>query len=340
MKLRLGILLSSLMFLLTACNEDSSFQPDFSRLTGFKVKMTDAPLDVEEVIIDLRHVIVFSEKGQRDTLETEAGLYDLLDLQNGEFADIAAGILDFNFVREVRLVLGDDNAVRVNGERFKMEVPSGSSSGLKLKTCIDLSETSEYVLNLDFEANKSVHSTGSGNFILKPVIKVLNEDAHCGGQDGDGDDPDHGDDYGDDDSDGIAFDDLPGQTQEYLDLEYPGYEFEISIDSICGEDEEFLKVTAKKESEEIDVYFDFDGNFVQEESMVNAAEMPGIFQNIIATNYPSYHLDGQVIFLIRKKDIDNTVFYKLPLVKENDSERKTIILDGEGTILCEKAEEG
>lgn len=340
MKLRLGVVLSSLMILITACYEDNQFQPDFSDLTLFKVRMTDAPLDVEEVNIDLKSVIVLGESGQRDTLDSGAGIYNLLDLQGGVFADIGSGILDFNFVREVRLVLGEENTIKVAGEVFTLIVPSSATSGLKLKTCIDLSETSDFVLDLDFDAEKSVHQQGTGDYILRPVIKVLNEGARCGGNPNGGNegDDDGEDDDGEDD-DGLTFEDLPEDAQSYLGEEYTDYEFEVEEGMICGMEGLFFKVTAGSGSEEVFVYFDGDGNFIQEESIVNAADMPGMFQQIISMNYPSYQLDGEVIYMIKESQLDETVTYKLPLVKNNGSERITIIIDGDGTILCETVEE-
>ena len=179
-----GVVFTFLTLMFSSCSEDSDFQPDFSRYTVFRVLLTDNPTNLEEVNIDLKEVEIIG-RGQRNTkvLDTDAGIYNLLDYQNGLTAVIAGAILeDFDYIQEVRLILGDENSVKAGGEVFPLKVSSGSSSGLKIKTktCIDLTETMNYDLILDFDAEKSVKQNGKGDYRLVPVIKALNEDADCG----------------------------------------------------------------------------------------------------------------------------------------------------------------
>ena len=55
-----------------------------NNLTLLNIRLTDAPLDVDEVNIDLQSIWVKGPGGSEEIeLNTNAGIYDLLDLQNG-----------------------------------------------------------------------------------------------------------------------------------------------------------------------------------------------------------------------------------------------------------------
>lgn len=195
LRIQTGVIFSFLALLLSTCNKDQGFQPEFGRYTLFRVHLTDNPTDLEEVNIDLKAVVIIG-RGERQVVELgdEAGIYNLLDYQNGLSTIIGEAVLEnFDYVKEVRLLLGDRNSVKAGGSTFPLKVPSGSSSGLKIKTCIDLSGTMEYDLLLDFDAQKSVKRKSNGQYQLHPVIKVKNEDAWCDDDDGDDDDDDDDD---------------------------------------------------------------------------------------------------------------------------------------------------
>jgi hypothetical protein len=153
---------------------------------------------VEEVNIDLKSVVVISANEAPIPLETEQGIYNLLDYQNGLSTVIAEGLLAVDGIRQIRLILGDNNSVKVNGSVRPLKVPSGQQTGLKIRVCLDLRPHSEYELLLDFDAGRSVVRLGNtGMYLLKPVINVKNEDARCDEED----DNDYEEDDDDDDDD-------------------------------------------------------------------------------------------------------------------------------------------
>ena len=136
-----------------------------------RIHMTDAPVDVDEVNIDLIEVRV---NFNRDTmawipLETNEGVYNLLGLQNGIDSLIAEGTFPADqTVKEVRLVLGSNNSVKVNGQTLPLVIPSGAESGLKIKINKKLNAAIENVL-IDFDAALSLHEEVDG-YKLRPVI--------------------------------------------------------------------------------------------------------------------------------------------------------------------------
>ena len=172
MKKSIFIIAGLVMLLFYSCNKEEA-------TTSFVVRLTDSPGDYEKVNIDIASVQVHVNEGNQSdgwiTLESNEGIYDLLTLTNGTETVIANDNFPSGKVSQLRLVLGDNNSVVVDGEEFAMTVPSGSESGLKVLINADLVEGIAYFVLLDFDAAKSVVSTGSQKYILKPVIKAVTE---------------------------------------------------------------------------------------------------------------------------------------------------------------------
>lgn len=151
---------------LTACNKDID-------QSSLRIRMTDAPAAVEEVNIDLKEVRVNFDKDTSSwiTLQTHAGVYNLLGLQNGIDSLIAQGTFPVDqIVKEIRLVVGPDNSIKANGQVYPLVIPSGEESGLKIKINKKLRATIETVL-IDFDAALSIHEEADG-YKLRPVIKL------------------------------------------------------------------------------------------------------------------------------------------------------------------------
>ena len=84
---------------------------------------------------------------------------------------LAVGTVPTNVLHEIRFVLGSNNSIVVNGINYPLTIPSGSESGLKIKVHKQLNGTLDSLL-IDFDANLSIHQTGQGNYMLKPVLKI------------------------------------------------------------------------------------------------------------------------------------------------------------------------
>ncbi|WP_052184244.1 DUF4382 domain-containing protein [Psychroserpens sp. Hel_I_66] len=166
---------------LTGCNDDdsSSTVQGTSKLT---VRLVDEPGDFEHVYIDIVDVLVKvnndSEDDNWQSLEAiNTGIYDLLELTGGInvlLADeytIPSGTLN-----QIRLVLGNNNTVVIDGISQELTTPSAQQSGLKIQVNETLEPDFEYVFWLDFNVDESIVIAGSsGNIILKPVIRASAE---------------------------------------------------------------------------------------------------------------------------------------------------------------------
>ena len=166
MKSKIIAIFSIPVLFFIACKKESGS-------TALQVRLTDAPAAYDEVNVDIREVNIKMDDDSSSwiSLPTTAGIYNLLDYQNGVDTLIAQAIVTGKTIKEVRLVLGTENTITVGGEVFPLTIPSGSESGLKIKANKSLKEGVDY-LSLDFDAALSVSEELSG-YKLRPVIKIL-----------------------------------------------------------------------------------------------------------------------------------------------------------------------
>lgn len=151
---------------LIACSKEDS-------KTTLRVRLTDNPVNAEEVNVDLLQVRVNYRDDSTGwvNLNTNARVYNLLGLQNGVDTLIASGSIPSNYIKEIRLVLGANNSIKVNGVVYPLTIPSGSESGLKIKVNKKMSGPLDSLI-IDFDAALSIHQQGQGDYKLKPVLKI------------------------------------------------------------------------------------------------------------------------------------------------------------------------
>ena len=139
----------------------------------FRVKLTDDPAAYDEVNVEIIGVEVHSDVDGWQPLAVNSGIYNLLDYVNGADTLIASNDIAVGTVSQIRLLLGDNNTIKVNNQVYPLETPSGQQSGLKINIHAVLEDGVTYIVLLDFDAAKSVNETGNGKYILKPVIKAI-----------------------------------------------------------------------------------------------------------------------------------------------------------------------
>jgi len=165
-------LIFSISLISCSKNENSS-----SGKTQLKVYLTDDPADYDHVFIDVKDVqinVTNDTAGGWQSLSTvNAGTYDLLKLVNDDDTLLASSDIPTGTIEQMRLILGDNNYVVVNGENIPLKTPSAQQSGLKLNIHQSVSSGILYTITLDFDAGKSIVKTGNGNYILKPVIRTV-----------------------------------------------------------------------------------------------------------------------------------------------------------------------
>lgn len=172
----LAILASVLLVVFFSCQKEAGN----GKQTRIKVYLTDAPASYDAVFIDVRDVMIHvsngSSGGWQSLSNVATGTYNLLDLVNGNDTLLAdSDIPDGGAITQVRLVLGPNNYIVVNGNTYPLSTPSAQQSGLKINVHQQLTPGSLYILTLDFDAGRSIVKTGNNNYILKPVIRATFE---------------------------------------------------------------------------------------------------------------------------------------------------------------------
>ncbi|WP_185146978.1 DUF4382 domain-containing protein [Chryseobacterium echinoideorum] len=168
------LILCSSVFLLsvTSCSDSTD---EIATSATLNVRLTDGPADYDAVNIDIQRIEINSNGQWFELNFPNPGIYNLLDLKNGADVFLGQAILPAGNVSQMRMILGSNNSLIKNGIVYPLQTPSAQQSGLKFNWNQNLSGNGAYNVWLDFDAGRSIVTTGNGSFILKPVIKAFSE---------------------------------------------------------------------------------------------------------------------------------------------------------------------
>lgn len=186
------LLTLTLSFLLTACGGGGGGGNDTSTFTSqgtVSVSLTDSPAcGFDEVNVTITKVRVH-QTGSAD--ENSGGWSDitlaapqkvnLLDLVNGNLLALGSTTLVAGQYNQLRLVLQPNtvasplanSVVPTGGVETALTTPSGVQNGLKINEAFSIGANQTTALTLDFDACKSIVTSGAGNYLLKPVLSVI-----------------------------------------------------------------------------------------------------------------------------------------------------------------------
>lgn len=141
------------------------------------VMMTDAPGDYLHVNVDVQRVEVHYASGNAGwvALNTHAGVYDLLALQNNVTAVLAGNVqLPAGKITQLRLILGSNNTVMLKDSTVHpLTIPSSANTGIKIDVNgAVVPNNATVTVTLDYDADASINLGGNGVFTMNPVIKV------------------------------------------------------------------------------------------------------------------------------------------------------------------------
>jgi hypothetical protein len=169
------LVLFSTVILLAACNKSDSKDAMTAGKATMSVYLTDGPGPYDAVKIDLRSIEVNSDSSDNGWKQLDVihpGVYNLFRLRNGLDTLIASGELPAGKISQIRLILGPNNSVVLDGVSYPLETPSAQQSGIKLNINAELTAGVDYKIWTDFDGNRSIVRTGNNKFILKPVIRI------------------------------------------------------------------------------------------------------------------------------------------------------------------------
>ena len=156
----LALAVAVLSFFLFSCSKNDTGK------VRLQVALTDGPGNYEAVNIDVQDVLINysddADKGWTSLGGVEAGTYDVLQLANGKDAILADAQINSGKIQQIRLLLGPNNFVKINGQTYDLKTPSAQQSGLKLNIHQEVQEGMAYKLLMDFDASRSIVATGNG----------------------------------------------------------------------------------------------------------------------------------------------------------------------------------
>lgn len=170
----IGVAIVSLAFI-QSCNNDSA-----NNTARVQLVLVDAPGDYLEVnveIIDIQYNSSDNEDGWM-SFTPESGYpinVDLTELIAGNSLLLTDQIIPSGMLKQIRLVLSDNNTLKIEGENglIPLDTPSAQQSGLKLNLNEELEVGFSYTFILDWNVQESVVEAGNSDmYNLKPVIKV------------------------------------------------------------------------------------------------------------------------------------------------------------------------
>ncbi len=157
---------------LSACNKDESS----GGTASVSLHLTDGPGNYDAVLVDVQQIEIHSDVGGWVTLNpVHPGVYNLLDFSNGMDTLLCEAQLPAGKVSQMRLILGNNNSVIVDGITQPLSTPSAQQSGLKFNIQQDLAPNGSYHVWIDFDAGRSIVETGNGSYSLKPVVRTYTE---------------------------------------------------------------------------------------------------------------------------------------------------------------------
>ncbi len=155
----------------------------------FGISLTDTPAcGFDEVNVTVNKVRVHQSATATDTAAgwtditlNPARKINLLSLNNGVLDHLGETPLAAGHYTQLRLVLDPNtvvgglanSVVPTGGAATPLVTPSALQSGIKLINPFDVASGQRVDLVLDFNACKSIVTSGNGNYVLKPVIKVI-----------------------------------------------------------------------------------------------------------------------------------------------------------------------
>jgi hypothetical protein len=154
-----------------------SSSPTSSNQTGtLNIRLVDSPAAYQQVNIVVTRVDVHASGSDSAngwfTINDVPATYDLLTLRNGASQVLGDHQLATGHYTQIRLIIGAGSNVVIDDMTYPLRIPSGSQTGIKLNHGFDIADGQLYELVLDFDADRSIHQTGAGVYMLKPVIRV------------------------------------------------------------------------------------------------------------------------------------------------------------------------
>ncbi len=187
-----SLVITALCLTLCACNSMGGSSVRSSGGTGMlQVRLTDAPIDlstVQSVNVTLSDVTVLPEETTNPmgmliepgpiTLMTHPATFDLLTLTGGATALLASGEVPAGTYSRIHLDISNATLVNKDGSTSPLQIESNKVD-VPIQFQVTVGTTSTITLDFNAGASVQVNQTGTGQFILRPVVTPVASSAAC-----------------------------------------------------------------------------------------------------------------------------------------------------------------
>lgn len=181
---------------LISCQKDTN-NSNPSGQTKYSVYLTDGPTDYDHVFVDIQKVEIKLDTCRRNndddhdrpgcdddhdrsdtscnvwqTLNINAGVYDLLQLRNGFDTLLASGLALNGKIERIKITLGTNNSVVVDSTTFPLQLINNQNFVFVNihREHLDSVAAGDLQLFLDFDLTHSIKFI-NGSYWIKPVLK-------------------------------------------------------------------------------------------------------------------------------------------------------------------------
>ena len=157
--------------------------PSLSEMGRLVINITDPPVPLENVEVSFENLEIHKDGGPWTTIPMDNDTFELLDL-DGVTEVLADYIVEAGIYTQIRLHIATVQ-IWVNGDETPHEarIPSGT---IKLVGSFKVVEGGETEVTVDINGAQSVQ-TGNGEYIFRPVVKLLIPDSAKPSEEDEGD---------------------------------------------------------------------------------------------------------------------------------------------------------
>lgn len=160
---------------LISCNNDEPSSKGYA-----SISITDAAVDAEnvsEVHLSVNEIKATSNNETNTVIMfDEPEEFNLMAYQNGDIYYLGDGELEAGAYSDIRLILSETSPSYIefkDGSREEIIVPSGTSSGYKIKGDFVVNAESTVEIVADVDLRKALVLTGEGTYMLRPTARLI-----------------------------------------------------------------------------------------------------------------------------------------------------------------------
>lgn len=194
--LGLAVVALGLAFIVASCGGGGGESSATGTSGEVSVSLTDAATDeYNAVYVTIKAIEVHMSNDTWETILSPNETFNLLDLVGGVREELGIAELPTGNYTQMRLIIGGtpDQGINILSEvhpyanyvidsdnaYHELKIPSGYQTGIKIVHGFEINANQTTELILDFDASRSVVQAGSsGNWLLKPTIKVLDTELY------------------------------------------------------------------------------------------------------------------------------------------------------------------